>query len=105
MRTTPQKQSTRKEEVMIMVTTNVENVNRFLDVFGTKGAEKRALYGSKGSTVFRDPTDENRVWGLLDWDEAGWAKFVSDPELAPILKTAGIRGKLEAARLLGFYRA
>jgi len=90
---------------MILVTTTVENVDRFLDVFGTKGADKRALYGSKGSTVFRDPTEENRVWGLLDWDEAGWAKFVSDPELAPILKTAGILGKLEAARPLGFYRA
>ncbi len=76
---------------MILVTTTVENIDRFLDVFGTKGADKRALYGSKGSTVFRD--------------QAGWAKFVSDPELAPILRTAGIVGKLEAAPLLGFYRA
>src|SRR5260221_12143341 len=86
-----------KVAIMILVTTTVENVDRFLDVFGTKGADKRALYGSKGSTVFRDPTDENRVWGLLDWDEAGWAKFVSDPELAPILRAAGIVGKLETA--------
>jgi len=94
-----------RRTVMILVTTTVENVDRFLDVFGTKGADKRARYGSKGSTLFRDPTEENRVWGLLDWDEAGWAKFVSDPELPPILKTAGILGKLEAARLLGSYRA
>ena len=64
---------------MILATTTVENVDRFLGVFGTKGAEKRALHGSKGSTVFRDPTEENRVWALFDWDEAGWAKFVSDP--------------------------
>jgi hypothetical protein len=90
---------------MILVTTTVENVDRFLDVFGTKGVEKRAPLGSKGAIVFRDPTEENRVWGLLDWDEAGWAKFVSDPELPPILKTAGILGKLERARLLGSYRA
>jgi hypothetical protein len=90
---------------MILVTTTVENVDRFLDVFGTKGVDKRAPLGSKGSTVFRDPTDENRVWGLLDWDEAGWATFVSDPELPPILKKAGILGKLERAQLLGSYRA
>ena len=64
---------------MILATTTVENVDRFLGVFGTKGAEKRALHGCKGSTVFRDPTEENRVWALFDWDEAGWAKFVSDP--------------------------
>ena len=90
---------------MILVTTTVEDVDRFLDVFGTKGVDKRALHGSKGSTVFRDPSQENRVWASLDWDEAGWAKFVSDPELPPILKTAGILGKLEFARLLGSYRA
>jgi hypothetical protein len=66
---------------MILATTTVENVDRFLEVFGTKVADKRALYGSKGSTVFRDPTEENRVWGLFDMDEAGWAKFVSDPEI------------------------
>jgi len=90
---------------MILATTTVENVDRFLDVFGTKVADKRALYGSKGSTVFRDPTEENRVWGLFDIDEAGWAKFVSDPEVPPILKEAGALGKPEAARLLGVYRA
>src|SRR5260370_39486583 len=93
-----------RRTVMILVTTTVENVDRFLDVFGTKGADKRALYGSKGSTVFRDPTEENRVWGLLDWDEAGGAEVVSDPEAAPVVKTAGILGKLEAAPGLGFCR-
>src|SRR5258706_9957668 len=82
-----------------------ENVARFLDVFGRKAADKRALSGSKGSTVFRDPTEENRVWGLFDMEEAGWAKFVPDPEVPPILKEAGALGKPEAARLLGFYRA
>ena len=90
---------------MILATTMVEDVDRFLDVFGTKGAEKRALHGSKGSTVFRDPTEENRVWALFDWDEGGWAKFVSDPEVPPILKEAGHLGKPEAALLLGSYGA
>ena len=90
---------------MILATITVENVDRFLDVFGTKAADKRALHGSKGSTVFRDPTEENRVWGLFDMDEAGFAKFVSDPEVPALLKEAGALGKPEAARLLGSYRA
>ena len=90
---------------MILATTTVENVDRFLEVFGAKVADKRALFGSKGSTVFRDPTDENRVWGLFDMDDAGWAKFVSDPEIPEFLKEAGALSKPEAARLLGFYRA
>jgi hypothetical protein len=97
--------SVRKGYVMILATTTVENVDRFLEVFGAKGADKRALHGSKGSTVFRDPTEENRVWALFDWDEAGWASFVSDPEVPPILKEAGHLGKPEAALLLGSYEA
>jgi hypothetical protein len=94
-----------KETAMILATTTVEDVNRFLEVFGTKGADKRALHGSKGSTVFRDPTETNRVWALFEWDEQGWAAFVSDPEVPPILKEAGHLGKPQAAMLLGEYTA
>jgi len=90
---------------MILATTTVENVDRFLEVFGTAGADKRALHGSKGSTVFRDPTEENRVWALFDWDEAGWANFVSDPSVPPILKQAGHLTKPQSAALLSAFRA
>jgi hypothetical protein len=90
---------------MILATTTVQDVDRFLDVFGSKGAEKRALHGSKGSTVFRDPTEPNRVWALFDWDEARWTAFVSDPEVPPILKDAGHLAKPESAPLLGSYEA
>jgi hypothetical protein len=91
--------------VMILATTKVEDIDRFLDVFSTKGAEKRAEHGSKGSTVFRDPTEEDRVWALFDWDAEGWAAFVSDPDVPPILKAAGHIGKPQAAQLAGTYRA
>jgi len=90
---------------MILATTKVEDVDRFLDVFSHAGAEKRAAHGSKGSTVFRDPTEADRVWALFDWDEAGWASFVSDPTVPPVLKEAGHIGKPEAALLLGSYQA
>ena len=53
---------------MLLATTTVEDVDRFLKVFGTAGADKRALHGSTGSTVFRDPTEENRMWVVFD----GW---------------------------------
>jgi hypothetical protein len=94
-----------KGTVMILATTTVEDVDRFLEVFGTKGADKRALHGSKGSTVFRDPTEANRVWALFEWDDQGWARFVSDPEVPPILKEAGHLGKPAAATFLGQYEA
>ena len=90
---------------MILATTQVEDIDRFLDVFSTKGAEKRAQHGSKSATVFRDPSEENRVWVLFDWDEAGWVAFVSDPDVPAILKAAGHIGKPQAASLAGAYPA
>ena len=90
---------------MILATTKVKDVDQFLDVFATTGADKRAQHGSQGSTVFRDPAEEDRVWVLFDWDEAGWAAFVSDPEVPPILQQAGHVGRPEAAHLAGTYRA
>jgi len=90
---------------MILATTTVKDVDQFLKVFGAAGADKRALHGSKGSTVFRDPTEPNRVWALFEWDEKGWASFVSDPEVPPILKEAGHLSKPESAGFLGHYDA
>ena len=90
---------------MILATTKVEDVDRFLEVFSTKGAEKRGQHGSKGSTVFRDPNEDNRVWVLFDWDGECWQSFVSDPDVPPILQMAGHVGKPQAAELLGKYNS
>jgi hypothetical protein len=85
--------------------TKVEDVDRFLEVFFTKGAEKRGQHGSKGSTAFRDPNEDNRVWVLFDWDGEGWQSFVSDPDTPAILQMAGHVGKPQAAELVGRYDA
>jgi hypothetical protein len=90
---------------MILATTKVEDVDRFLDIFSTKGAEKRKEHGSKGSTVFRDPVENDRVWALFDWDAEGWQNFVSDPDVPAILHEAGHIGKPQAAQLAGQYEA
>ena len=90
---------------MILATTQVEDFDRFEKIFSTKGADKRRQHGSKGASVFRDPNEDNRVWVLFDWDEAGWASFVSDPEVLPIIKEAGHLDKPQAAAFLGTYRA
>jgi hypothetical protein len=63
---------------MMLATTTVEDFDRFLKIFSTKGAEKRAQHGSKGSTVFRDPNQDDRVWVLFDWDEEGFQNFVME---------------------------
>jgi len=88
---------------MILATTTVEDFDRFLKIFSTKGAEKRKQHGSKGSTVFRDPNQADRVWVLFDWDMQGFQNFLSDPEVPPIIKEAGHKSKPQAAELGGQY--
>ena len=90
---------------MILATTTVENVERFLEVFGAKGADKRAEHGSKGATVYRDPSEENRIWAIFDWNDEGWVAFVSDPEVPAVLKDAGHLAKPQTAPLVGTFRA
>ena len=90
---------------MLLATTKVENVDQFLKIFSTKGAVKRKQHGSKGATVFRDPTENDRVWALFDWDVEGFKKFVSDPEVPAILHEAGHIGKPQAAILVGEYKS
>ena len=90
---------------MLLATTKVEDVDRFVEIFSTKGAEKRKLHGSKCATVFRDPSEADRVWAIFDWDAEGWKSFVSDPEVPAILQEAGHKGKPQAAMLVGQFEA
>jgi hypothetical protein len=88
---------------MMLATTKVESLDRFLEIFSTKGAEKRKQHGSKGALVFSDPAEADRVWVVFDWDEEGFKKFVADPAVPAILQEAGHRGKPSAAKLVGRY--
>lgn len=90
---------------MLLATTTIEDLDRFLDVFGKAGADKRRLHGSKGAVVFRDPSDAARVWVVFDWDVAGWQSFVSDPEVPPIMKEAGHTTKPQAAEIVARFDA
>jgi quinol monooxygenase YgiN len=86
---------------MLLATTQVEDFDRFMDVFSTRGAEKRQEHGCKGAAIFRDPSEEDRVWVVFDWDEQGWQSFVSDPAVPPIMRDAGHKSKPQAAPFAG----
>jgi len=88
---------------MLLATTKVEDVDRWLKIFSTTSAVKRKQHGCKGSTVFRDPNEDDRIWVIFDWDEKGWQNFVSDPEVPAILKEAGHKGKPQAATFVSQY--
>jgi hypothetical protein len=90
---------------LILATSKVEDFDRFLKIFSTKGAEKRKQHGSRGSTVFRDPNEDDRVWVLFDWDEEGWQNFVSDPDVPAIFQEGGVKGRPQAVEVGGRYDA
>jgi hypothetical protein len=94
-----------REDEMLLATTTVENLDRFVEIYSTAGAEKRKQHGSKGSTVFRDPNEEDRLWAIFDWDLDGWKSFASDPEVPPIMQKAGHKGRPQVTELVGRFDA
>jgi len=90
---------------VILATTTVENLDQFVKIYATTGAEKRKLHGSRGSTVFRDPNEEDRVWAIFDWDLDGWKSFASDPEVPAIMQDAGHKTMPNVTELVGRFDA
>ena len=90
---------------MLLATTTVEDFDRFVKIYSTTGAEKRRQHGSKGSTVFCDPNEADRVWAIFDWDLEGWQSFASDPDVPAIMQEAGHKGRPQVAELGGRYDA
>jgi hypothetical protein len=86
---------------MILATVQVADFDRFWSTFSAKGAEKRKQHGSQGAHVFRDPNDDGRLWVVFDWDEEGYGKLMSDPEMPAIFQEAGLQGRPENAALAG----
>jgi hypothetical protein len=90
---------------MVLSTVKVEDFDRFWKTFSTMGAEKRKQHGSKGSHVFRDPNEDDRVWVVFDWDVEGYKKLMSDPDLPAIFQEAGLKGRPEMAEPAGEHDA
>ena len=90
---------------MILATTKIEDLDQFVKIYGTKGAEKRKEHGSKGSTVFHDPNEADRVWVIFDWDLDGWGSFAADPAVPPIMQEAGHKGRPQVGELIGRFEA
>jgi hypothetical protein len=90
---------------MVLSTAKVEDFDKFLSVFSTKGLEKRRELGSGGARVFRDPNDANRVWAVFDWDEEGYQRLMSDPDMPGIFQEGGLQGPPQPAELVGEFEA
>jgi hypothetical protein len=89
------------EGTMMLATTTVADFDQWMKIFSTTSLAKRRAYGSNGAVVFRDPNQADRVWVIFDWDEAGFMRFASDPEVPPILKEAGHTSKAQVLQVAG----
>ena len=88
---------------MILTIAEVADFDQFLQTFSTRGVEKRREHGCKGSWVFRDPDDPNRVWAVFDWELEDYQKFLVDPEIPAIAAELGVRGTpLMAVSVAGY---
>ena len=76
---------------MILAVSRVDDFDRFWNAFSTKGAAKRKEHGSKGSHVFRDPDDPERILVVFDWDEGGFDEFVQDPDMQAVFQEGGLK--------------
>jgi hypothetical protein len=94
-----------QEANVILATTKIDDLDTFLKVYGTKGADKRKAHGSKGSTVFRDPNESDRLWAIFDWDLEGWGTFATDPDVPAIMQEAGHQGRPQVGELVGRFDA
>lgn len=90
---------------MVLATTTVEDFERFLQTFSTKGMEKRREHGSGGARVFRDPGDSNRIWAVFDMDAESYERLLADPEMPAIFGEAGVQSPPQTAELAGEYEA
>lgn len=74
----------------VIARTRVEDVDRFVETFTTRGAELRRKHGSRGSRVFRGVDDPQEVLVVFDWDREQWDEFVADPEFREVTQSAGL---------------
>ena len=90
---------------MILATTQAEDFDRFLNIFSTKGAEKRKQHGPRVRTSFAIPMRPT-VSGFFSTGMPRVGRASSrKPEVPPIMQEAGHKGRPQTAELGGQYDA
>lgn len=79
----------------LLVHHKVEDYNKFKPVFDMH-ASARSEAGSKGGKVFRNASNPNEVFVLLEWDNLENAqKFAQSNTIKEAMKNAGVIGMPE----------
>ena len=79
--------------VHVLGEVSIGDLDRFLEVFGSEGLDKRAQHGCLGADVFAPADAAGTVLVLLEWpDSAAFQAFRDDPTAPPIMRRGGAQG-------------
>ena len=87
-----------KETAIVHILGNVkiEQLEKFIGVFATAGAEARGRHGNRGTQLFRVAGEEDRVMVLFEWEsEEAFEAFRNDPWVRETMKSSGTVGPPE----------
>jgi heme-degrading monooxygenase HmoA len=84
------------EIVHVLGNVRIEQLERFVGVFSTAGAEARRRHGSRGAQLFRVAGEEGRVVVLFEWEsEEAFEAFRNDPSVKETMRSSGTVGPPE----------
>ncbi|MFI8634195.1 antibiotic biosynthesis monooxygenase [Microbacterium sp. NPDC077663] len=79
--------------IHVLAEVRIEELSRFLEVFGDEGLAKRREHGSRGATVYEPQDDTGRVLVLLEFDSTdAYDSFRADETAPPIMRKGGAQG-------------
>jgi heme-degrading monooxygenase HmoA len=82
--------------VHILGNVRIEQLERFIGVFSTAGAEARGRHGNRGTQLFRVAGEDDRVVVLFEWEsEEAFEAFRNDPSVRETMKSSGTVGPPE----------
>ncbi len=87
-----------KETKIIHILGNVkiEQLERFIGVFATAGAQARGRHGNRGTQLFRVAGEDDRVMVLFEWkSEEAFEGFRNDPSVRETMRSSGTVGAPE----------
>ena len=75
----------------VIARVKIEDYDRFIAAFSTRGAEKRREHGCRGVRVFRVLDDPQQIVNVFEWDRSGIESFMADPEVPEVMRAAGLQ--------------
>jgi quinol monooxygenase YgiN len=82
--------------IQIMANVTIEELPRFLGVFGTAGADARRRHGCQRSQIFAVDGEPNRVTVIFDWaSREAFDGFLADTTVRATMQSSGTVGRPE----------